>query len=260
MKEKKDEKPLDGIMRKIRKLRNLYEGAKKINSEGEAQQAALLMQKLLTQYNLTMDQVGEDEDKEKDKLMDETISGYSYHSIGGHWESYLTSVICKWNICRCLQWGTYKRLLIIGNKENLEMVKWLRDTLAARYVEFSKARYKEYCNSERGALFPMSKDKFQRSYLMGCAEGLDAKLRAEHEQEKKDDADYSAKVTALVVRKDAELETYCEEKWHPKKGRSIRVNYDSAHASGVRDGRNTQLHKPISSQRTAANNVKLLTK
>lgn len=48
---------LDDIMRKIRKLKALYEGAKEINSESEAQMAALLMKKLLTQYNLTMEQI-----------------------------------------------------------------------------------------------------------------------------------------------------------------------------------------------------------
>lgn len=250
---------LDDIMRKIRKLKALYEGAKKINSEGEAQMAALLMKKLLTQYNLTMEQIGDDEDKKKDEIMDETISGFNYGSIGGQWESYLTYVICKWNFCRMLQWGGYKKLIIIGNKENLEMVKWLRDTLAARYVEFSKDRYKEYCASEKGQMFPMTKDKYQRSYLMGCAQGLDAKLTQEHEQEKKADEDYSAKVTALVVRKDAELEEYTDNKWHPKKGRSMHVNYDSAHSSGYKDGRNTQLHKPISSQKSAASSLKMLT-
>ena len=41
---------LDKVMRKIQKLKKLYEGAKKINSEGEAQNAAALIQKLLTEY------------------------------------------------------------------------------------------------------------------------------------------------------------------------------------------------------------------
>ena len=249
---------LDDIMRKIRKLKSLYEGAKKINSEGEAHMAALLMKKLLTQYNLTMEQVGDAEDKEKDKILDEVVSGYSYHSIGGQWESYLTYVICKWNFCRMLQWGGYKKLIIIGNRENLEMVKWLRDTLADRYVQFSKDRYKEYCESEYGMIHPMSKDKYQRSYLMGCAQGLDVKLTKEHEQEKKEDEEYSAKVTALVLRKDAELEKYCDDKWHPKKGRQMHVHYDAANAAGFKDGKNTQLNKPISSQKSAASNVKLL--
>ena len=248
----------DDIMRKIRKLKALYEGAKEINSESEAQMAALLMKKLLTQYNLTMEQMRDDEEKKKDEILDEIISGFNYSSIGGQWEFYLTHVICKWNFCRMLKWGSCKKLIIIGNKENVEMVKWLRDTLAARYVSFSKDRYKEYCASKYGMWNPMSKDKYQRSYLMGCAQGLDAKLTEEHEREKKEDEGYSAMVTALMVRKDAELDEYTDNKWHPKNGKRIHVNYDSAHSSGYMDGKNTQLHKPISSQKSEANKVKLL--
>lgn len=60
---------LENVLKKLRKLQKLYEGAKKINSEGEAANAAALIQKLLTEYNLTMDEVGTDEQKkESDKI------------------------------------------------------------------------------------------------------------------------------------------------------------------------------------------------
>lgn len=36
---------LDSVLKKLRKLQNLYEGAKKINSEGEANAAAAAIQK-----------------------------------------------------------------------------------------------------------------------------------------------------------------------------------------------------------------------
>ena len=56
---------LDSVLKKLRKLQKLYDGAKAINSEGEAANAAALIQKLLTQYNLTMDEVGTDEQKKE---------------------------------------------------------------------------------------------------------------------------------------------------------------------------------------------------
>ena len=55
---KSENENLDIVLKKLRKLQALYEGAKKINSEGEAANAASLINKLLTQYNLTMDQIG----------------------------------------------------------------------------------------------------------------------------------------------------------------------------------------------------------
>lgn len=45
---------INSILAKLKKLQRLYEGAKAINSEAEAQNAAVKIQNLLTQYNLLM--------------------------------------------------------------------------------------------------------------------------------------------------------------------------------------------------------------
>lgn len=45
---------INSILSKLKKLQRLYEGAKAINSEAEAQNAAIKIQNLLTQYNLSM--------------------------------------------------------------------------------------------------------------------------------------------------------------------------------------------------------------
>lgn len=253
------EETLNSVMRKIQKLKKLYEGAKKINSENEAQLAFSMMQKLLTQYNLTMSEVGDAETENKNEVMHETMSGYTYKSIGGWWEQRLTYVICKWNFCRCYTVGSgYKRLIIVGRKENVEMVNWLRDMLMERYVAFSKDRYKEYLKTLEAWDKPMSKDKFQRSYLVGCAVGLDAKLQEEHEREKKEEVELAAQINALVVRNDAALTEYVEKMWKVKNGGKHKENFDAARRAGVMDGKNTELHKPIAGGKAAISKVKLL--
>lgn len=45
---------INSILSKLKKLQRLYEGAKAINSEAEAANAAAKIQNLLTQYNLSM--------------------------------------------------------------------------------------------------------------------------------------------------------------------------------------------------------------
>ena len=254
------EKDLSKVMRKISKLKALYEGAKKINSEGEAANAARLMQQLLTEYNLTLEEVGQEVEKEQNPVLHEHTSGYTYKSIGGYWEQRLVHVLCKWNFCRCYLYGsTYKNLIIVGRKENVEIVKWLRDMLSQRYVEFSKQHYKEYLQNLDAWEKPMSKDKYQRSYLMGCAAGLDAKLTEEHEREKREEKDLSTRITALVVRNDSALSEYVEKQWGKTgKARGYKENFDDARMKGYRDGKNTELHKPIAGGRSAANNSKLL--
>jgi len=251
---------LDKVLVKLRKLQNLYEGAKKINSEGEAAAAAAAIQRLLIQYNLSMDEIGTDEEKSKDTVLEEKVDGFTYKSIGGEWEFRLLYVLCKWNFCKCFQvGGTYKRLMIFGKKENIETVKWLRSMLAERFVSFSKNRFKEYQKTVEYAMKPISMDKYQRSYLMGCSAGLDAKLKEENDREKAKDAEFGAKVTALVVRNDTAVTEYIENKYKVGKGKARRENFDSARAYGYKDGKNTELHKQVSAgAKSQAQGVKLL--
>lgn len=251
---------LDSVLKKLRKLQNLYEGAKKINSEGEANAAAAAIQRLLIQYNLSMDEIGTDEEKSKDTVLEEKVDGFTYKSIGGEWEFRLLYVLCKWNFCKCFQvGGTYKRLMIFGKKENIETVKWLRSMLSERFVSFSKNRFKEYQKTVEYAMKPIGMDKYQRSYLMGCAAGLDAKLKEESDHEKAKDAEFGAKVTALVVRNDTAVTEYIENKYKVGKGKARRENFDSARAYGYKDGKNTELHKPVSAgAKSQADGVKLL--
>ena len=73
---------LDKVMRKIAKLKNLYEGAKKINSMHEAECAAAAMNKLLAEYNLTLEEVESSRDEEKTTVIHEEASGFAY-KLGG---------------------------------------------------------------------------------------------------------------------------------------------------------------------------------
>lgn len=247
------------VLKKLRKLQNLYEGAKKVNSEGEAMAAAAAIQRLLTMYNLSMDEVKQSEAKEDDKVLEENVSGYTYKTIGGAWEFRLLYVICKWNFCKCFQvGGTYKKLIIFGKKENLEMVKWLRDMLSERFVEFSKKRYKEYQGTREYMIKPIGKDTYQRSYLIGCAEGLDAKLKEENEKDKKEDETLGAKVTALVVRNNTAIDEYIQNKYRVSRGRRKSEAMTSARAYGYSDGKNTSINRPISAGKTQASKVGLL--
>jgi hypothetical protein len=72
---------LDKIKGKLQKLMKLYEGAKKIKSEGEANAAAAAIQRLLAEYNLSMGDIERDE--EDDAIKEEIMSCYRIKFIGG---------------------------------------------------------------------------------------------------------------------------------------------------------------------------------
>ena len=249
---------IDKVLKTLRQLRNAYEGAKKINSENEAAAAAAAIQRLLLKYNLSMEQL-DLEEPEANPILKENVSGYTYKSIGGDWEMYLTSVLCRHNLCRCLLYGSIKKLVIVGRRENIETVKGLRDMLSERYVNFSKAKYKEYIAS--GDYYkPMSKDRYQRGYLKGCAAGLDAKLTEEEERDKKQDVELGTKVTALVVRNDAAIDNFIANEWG-RLGRSRRsgTKLTGAFYEGYAEGKKTEIYKPIAdSHHESAKSIQLL--
>lgn len=85
---------IEDALKKLKKLKKLYEGAKKINSEGEAAAAASAIQRLLVEYNLSMEEVESSisKDERKDAVEEEKASGFTYKSIGGQWEYRLTYV------------------------------------------------------------------------------------------------------------------------------------------------------------------------
>lgn len=250
---------MDKIMSKIVKLQKQYEGAKKIGSENEAAVAAALLNKLLLQYNLSLEDVTASEQR-RDAITHEVISGFEYKSVGGEWENVLTRVVCKYNLCRSYVYGgSYKRLLIVGKEENKKLVKWLLAMLKERYYEFSKTAYKEYKNSTEYIYTRYSKDRFQRAYLLGCAEGLDAKLAAERENQKRQDETFSTQIKALIVQTDAALTNYVETTFGRAGHRTGgRTHASSARQAGFQEGRRTQLYKPIDNTRTAARGALLL--
>lgn len=247
---------LDSVLSKLRKLKSMYEGAKKINSEGEANAAAAAIQRILTQYNLSMEEIGSDEQKKSDVIVEEQASGFTYKNIGGEWEFRLVYVLCKWNFCKCFQYGkTYKTLLMIGKKENIETVKWLREFLSERFVKFSGNRFNEHKKTAEYAIKPISKDKFQRGYLMGCVAGLDDKLKEESEIENKN---LGVKMTALITRNDSAINEYLSSKYSTHYIRR-KVNHDNSYAVGYRDGKETQLYKQVNSEaKKQASNIKML--
>ena len=236
---------LDSVLKKLQKLKKLYDSAKEINSEGEAEAAAVAIQRLLTLHNLSMEDVKVDDDKVSNDIIHEHISGENY-SFGGWWDERLTHVICKYSFCKCYYYGnSYKRLLVVGKKENIENVLWMKKFLSEKFVRLSEKRWAEYKDSEEYSINKITKHKFQRNYLIGCTEGLDAKMKAEREEEEKN---IGEKVTSLVVCNASMIKKYVRD--NIGRSRTSHRGFgeqSSARNIGYTDGRMVQINKQIDS-------------
>lgn len=254
---------LNSILSKLKKLQRLYEGAKAINSEAEAQNAATKIQNLLTQYNLSMADVESAADNEqKTDVIEERLGDNWQRKCGGSWDQLLLYGICKYNFCYVLVsnrnvcrmnrngrevWENRRRYIVIGEPQNIQVVKWLFDVLAANLYKLALKRYEEYRNDDTQAVMrlfvgekKMHRGTFLRSYLAGAAKGVQQKLKEERDRE----LQAQVQVNALVLRTDKKLDDYLAEKY-PKLGkvRPEHIGSYQAMRQGMEDGRNVTISK-----------------
>lgn len=254
---------INSILAKLKKLQRLYEGAKAINSEAEAQNAAVKIQNLLTQYNLSMaDLEAVPDNEQKTNVTEERLGSDWWRKCGGAWDQVLIAGICKYNYCYAITSQSVRycinrngnevrektqKYIIIGEPQNVEVVKWLFNILADQLYKLALKRYQEYLNDDGQAVMRvfmgekrMHRGTFLRSYLTGAAIGVKAKLKEERERE----LQAQVQVSALVLRTDQKINDYVAEKFpNLGKGGLAHIGSSYAMALGQEDGRKVNITK-----------------
>jgi len=243
------------ILKKIHKLVDLEENAKKIGSEGEAYAAAQAVHRLLTMYNLSMDEVPLG-DGEKSIDIAETEM-FSYVSSYGTWKRHLLLIICEYNFCRSLCNTFTKRMCIVGEQQNVAIVRQLYDYLVNAFMRLAKEKWETtvtlYC-SNRFVSLPFEimeklygkekKPVFFKSYFKGVEFGL---------MEQFESLKPTAEETALMVRHEEAINDFLsKDKFYT--GKKIKhkpeqdeIDYDAFY-EGRTDGRTICLNRQISTQ------------
>lgn len=193
----------DKILARIRKLLDLQENAEKIGSEGEAYAAAQAVHRLLTLYNLTIDEVPLGEEKMSIDITETEM--FSYANGYGTWKRDLLTVICMFNFCECLQNSFTKRMSIVGEKQNVIIVRQLYDYLVKAFKRLAQEKWETtvtlYGSNIAKRMY--GKDKkplFMKSYYKGAWNGL---------KEQFDSMQPTSEETALMVVHDKAIkDTY----------------------------------------------------
>ena len=263
---------IENIKRRIAKLKRLSDGARKCRSFAEAEQAASMMQRLLDEYNLTMDSICLDDRPEFKNDGNFTHEKRKMKGLGrnpGTWIRLLRGTICRY--CYCISLSDSRdlsRFEIVGSQENVSAALWLTEYLSSTFISLSRRRYIEHI-----AQWVLGKEKrfpygdFRDSYLKGCVSGLADNFEAnwkKHEdvatppQESrkrtppKQDIRFSqaAKPSprALAVRTQSRLRDYLRD----IKGKDIpKADIDSSYCCnlawslGLTDGRTVSLNRQI---------------
>lgn len=100
------------ILDKIKKLKALIESAEKINSIQEAEAATLLMNNLLTKYNLSLMDI-DDTDNSKPSIEIERSDLIPVQNPYGRlWKERLLMTLCMYNYCKVI--GSSYKVFVLG--------------------------------------------------------------------------------------------------------------------------------------------------
>lgn len=236
------------ILEKLRKLMKLKESATELGNEGEANAAAARITHLLMLYNLSEDDIPEQE-KLDNPVISEEIPFKATMSDGA-WYTNLISVVCEQNLCRPLIIRTKhngrmerSKFQIVGRKKNVEIVLFLISFLSNQFVMIGKRDYKEYksvCIRKYDTI-PKTPAIYLKSFLYGCILGLNDKF-----EETKKQFEETSNLTALMVTTGNEIDFYLKDE-HIKAGRKNGTpTIDPLSAiRGIETGRNIEISKGI---------------
>jgi hypothetical protein len=226
----------ENILEKIRKLLRLKESAIKIGSEGEAHAAAEAVNRLLTSYNLSLMDVTPEE--QKNMISVGASEKITYQDTYGVWKRDLLRIICEYNFCRILLYRGTTYMVVVGTRENAEVVISLYNYLRSVFRRLSVERYTEYV-ATYGEYYRTKEFKrnYIKSYLLGCCFGL----RKQFESIRK-----TAEETGLMLYHRHLIDDYFQSigtTTHKSKNRN-NVNA-AAYCSGYDDGSKINLNKQI---------------
>lgn len=239
------------VLDRIKKLLVMAERG----TEGEAANAAAMAQRLLMQYNVTPDEIGDVDDSIDPTAGRIDREVVDQHSKRVHWRGNLVFALAKANCCDA--WWSSVRTTVCGKPHNRAIVKSLFDYLIATIerlcqeeMQKEKRRYKEYLAQiqpllDEGIISPFQINTepnwrdWGRSFRYGMSDRLVERIQDEMNQMRRngirDDETGTVTVSALAVQDAFKKATREIEIWKAENGIRLGTSRGSS-ARATRDG------------------------
>ncbi len=227
------------ILDRLKKLIRKHRGCLEIGQVHEAEAAMLAINRLLTEYNLSLEEVyGVKGDSETPPEVD-IIEGNTIRFATGvefQFSKKLASVIAKYNYCQALFVGlgtSGPGVRIVGMEINVQTCQFLFSFLRNNFRHNADKAAKAY------SLEPTRRMNFYRDFLAGTVSGIAEKFQAEQ-----------TKQTAGIIKwNGAAIDRYLAEQnvntlasRHDRNARALNAN---AYYKGREHGRNVQINKGL---------------
>lgn len=246
MKETTENPKLQRILEKLRKLMDLKNSATECGETGEAAAAAAGITRLLKEYDLTLQDIPT-ELKPQDPIDIEEVEFHcSYMNLKWFWS--MIETIARFNNASTIRTqyrSSSGRLYhtiykVVGRKKNREVVLYLTSFLSNQFLQIGRREYASYKQECKACCkYCPSATEFMTSFLIGCVNGLHAKLQAEQ------DSMSSEKMTALVKVSRQEIDSFLQD-MNVGHARSRKTSvHGDIYGLGEKTGREISIHKGI---------------
>lgn len=223
---------VEAVKSKVEKLFKKAESAKELGSLEEAATFMAKAQEILMKYNLEKSELnlGDEENSPIEIGQVDLKDSHGWVKTEGQWLFGLFNTVARNNFCKVVKVGDHQ-VKIIGEENNMDVVKFMVANIVPKIRELEKKRWGEYHGPDkRGA--------FRRAYLAGAVHGIHIKLT---EQQATDKEKYSGLQGIIVLQDQLVDEKMAEAFGRLRKSRSRRLSSGSGAMQGRRDGKNLKL-------------------
>jgi len=235
------------IIERLKKLIRKQKSCMEIGQVKEAEVAMLAINRLLTEYNLSLEEVLKTNDNAESPKVDIVEGNTIRFSTGAEFSfsQHLAATIAKYNYCQCLFSGlgtTAPSVKIVGMEINVQTCQFLFSFLKNNFT-YNGDKY-----AKSKTLEPTKRMNIYRDFLAGTVAGVHEKFEAEQNEQTR----------GIIKWNDKAINKYFSEKnvYELTSRPNARRLNASAYYTGRTHGRNVQIAKGIDCQK---NNQKILT-
>lgn len=210
-------------------------------NENEAEIAMAKAQRLLTQYNLDLNEIPD---------LDPSCADMSREYVPGSksiWQYNLCLIISKFNYCKCIRhagyYGTNVQYAILGRSINVGVVMEVYNWITPQLIRIAEAETVV-------VPFGAHRTNYKNSFLLGCVSGIKERLKAQYNANLCE----LPKTQALIVLYDKENQDYQDSLY--EKLRSINANHN-VHYAAYSAGKAASKDVSLSIRRQVENSIKL---
>jgi hypothetical protein len=235
----------ESLLNRIRKVQALTNSP----NLGEASNATAKLSELLFKYNLELADLTSTDDGLIDTsyITEHFATSNSKRAI--NWKRVLVFRVARYNFCRALTYTSSSKMAIVGQKHNIEFVKWLCNKLfdeLPRLAEIGWLYYQLECNAN-GVKPELHGKSWKNDFLHGACNVIQDRLYKQF----KESQNANAESTALVVQSKRKVNDAFNQVFPQTSNVSFNTgNYSSGRVKGKTAGAKVGLNQPIKSGNT----------